>query len=163
MKTNILIKHYINENKTDLIQALFELQSHEYSLSDTRKSSTMELAENYLNELIGNVHKHKGAILIAIDDNGFLGFIAYYYVSENTIFEVDDSNNYVLVSDICVLTKYRGCGVATLLLDACLKSLKGNNFIGRIRINTLTNNIISCTAYEKYGFKPYEITYEMKI
>jgi ribosomal protein S18 acetylase RimI-like enzyme len=41
--------------------------------------------------------------------------------------------------------------------------LKLDKFKGRIRNNTLANNIAAIRTYKKYGYKPYEVIYEKEI
>ena len=159
----INIIEYEEKYSCDVIGALVELQAHEYSLSDTRKAPSINLMQEYLLELISNVQTQNGKIFICIKDNKFVGFISYYIEKNDIIFEKEDSNIYALVSDICVLKKFQNQGIARNLINAVVDSLKIDKFIGRLRINTLANNLNAIKAYNKYGFKPYEITYERKI
>ena len=82
---------------------------------------------------------------------------------EDVIFEKDDSNNYAFISDLYVIEKYRHKGISKLLFDSVFNDLKEKNFNGRIRVCALYNNEIAINAYKKYGFKSYEVIYEIKI
>jgi hypothetical protein len=74
-----------------IIDALEKLQEYEYSLCDTRKASTRELANTYLKQLL-DCHKQKhGGILVALEDEKFCGFISYHFESEVTVYETDES------------------------------------------------------------------------
>ncbi|MEK6733776.1 MAG: GNAT family N-acetyltransferase [Pseudomonadota bacterium] len=160
---NYKITEYKEEYKSDLIRALVELQTHEHNLSNTRKSASTMLCEEYLLELIEKIKITQGKIFCLLQDEAFTGFISYYIEQDNTIFEEENSKSYAYISDICVLKKFQNNGIAGNLLNKVYEDLRSKRFKGRIRINTLANNIAAVRTYEKYGFKPYEIIYEKEI
>ena len=54
-------------------------------------------------------------------------------------------------------------GIGKILLNNVFQNLKSAQFSGRVRIAALANNSLANEAYQKYGFKPYEIIYEKEI
>lgn len=158
--SNYNIIEYNEQYKPVLIRALMELQAHEHNLSDTRKPSSIELCEAYFSELTEKINSNQGKIFCLLQDKIFTGFISYYIEHDNTIFEEDNSNIYAFISDICVLKKFQNNGIAGNLLNKVYEDLKSKKFTGRIRINTLANNIAAIKTYEKYGFMAYEVIYE---
>lgn len=160
---NYKIIKYNEQYKPDIIRALMELQIHEHNLSDTRKAASTSLCEKYLLELIEKINSNQGKIFCLLQDEVFTGFISYYIEQETIIFEEDNSNIYAFISDICVLKKFQNNGIAGNLLNKVYEDLKSKQFKGRVRINTLANNIAAIKTYEKYGFKPYEVIYEKEI
>ena len=154
------IKKYTDEYKLSVIGALEQLQQHEQKLSSARKNSTAKLAAAYLEVLLGNIQNNAGQIFVSIAGRQFMGFISYYFVSEETIFETANFNHYALISDICVLAEFRKQGVAITLFDAVFEHLSSIKYVGRVRLTSLANNKTASSAYLKYGFAPYEITYE---
>ena len=65
-----------------------------------------------------------------------------------------------LLFEKAVLKNFQNQGIAGHLLDKVFDHLNSSNFVGRVRVNSLAGNVSAIRAYEKYGFKPYEITYE---
>lgn len=160
---NYKIIDYNDQNKSDMIRSLMELQAHEHNLSDTRKPASIDLCEAYLSELIKKTNLNQGKIFCLLQDEIFTGFISYYIEQDNIIFEVENSNSYAFISDICVLKKFQNNQIAGNLLNKVYEDLRSKQFKGRVRINTLANNVAAVRAYEKYGFKQYEVIYEQKI
>ena len=160
---NYKIIEYNEQYKLDVIKALMELQAHERNLSNTRKAASISICEEYFLELIEKINSNQGKIFCLLQDKAFTGFISYYIEQDDTIFEEETSNIYAFISDICVLKKFQNNGIAGNLLNKVYEDLKSKQFKGRIRINTLTNNIAAIKTYEKYGFKAYEVIYEKKI
>lgn len=62
-----------------------------------------------------------------------------------------------------MLKKFQNKGIAGNLLNKVYEDLKAKKFKGRVRMNTLANNIDAIKTYEKYGFKLYEVIYEKEI
>jgi ribosomal protein S18 acetylase RimI-like enzyme len=151
------IIQYETKFRDKIIDALVELQKHESSLSDTRKIASREMCANYFKEMA------KGKILLATLQNAFAGFIAYNFQHHEVIYETEDSNNYALISEVYVDETYRRLGVAHLLIESVFNDLKQQGYKGRVRICSLSNNDMAVNAYKKYGFMPYEITFEKKI
>jgi len=160
---NYRIIEYKSEYKPNIIRALMELQAHEHNLSNTRKPASIDLCEMYFSELIEKVEFSQGKIFCLLQDEAFTGFISYYIEQNDTIFEEENSNIYAYISDICVLKKFQNNGIAGNLLNKVYEDLKLKKFKGRVRINTLANNVTAIKTYEKYGFKQYEIIYEKEI
>ena len=159
---NFKIIEYKSEFKPYIIKALMELQAHEYALSDTRKAPSIQVCEEYFLVLLSNIENQAGKIFVCLQDDVFTGFISYYIEQMQVVFEEDNSNIYALISDICVLNNFQNQGIAGHLLDKVFGHLNSSNFLGRVRVNSLANNVSAIRTYEKYGFKPYEITYKKK-
>jgi len=107
INTGIKIAPYTAEYRASLIEALIQLQAHEYQLSDTRKAPTLKVAEDYVEVMYQTVQEKGGQVFLAFQGEVFAGFITYHFVSEETILEEETSNNYCLISDICVLPPFR--------------------------------------------------------
>jgi hypothetical protein len=107
--TKIEVIDYTENYRKDIILALVALQ--EYSLSNTRKAASHEVGEQAFNEMQRDCNNKNGAILISLKDQQFAGFTAYHYESTALCYEAQDSNNCVLISNICVLHAFRSLGV----------------------------------------------------
>jgi ribosomal protein S18 acetylase RimI-like enzyme len=101
----------------------------------------------------------RGAVLIAELDGLFAGFVAGWIEEENHIEETPDSNRFGYVSDICVLSTYRGRRVASRLLAAMERRLRAEG-VTRVRLFTLAANRAARASYERSGYAAYEIVYE---
>lgn len=157
---NFKIIEYKSEFKPYIIKALMELQAHEYALSDTRRAPSIQVCEECFLALLKNIENQAGKIFVCLQDDVFTGFVSYYIEQMQVVFEDDNSNIYALISDICVLKNFQNQGIAGHLLDKVFDHLNSSNFVGRVRVNSLANNLSALRIYEKYGFEPYEITYE---
>jgi ribosomal protein S18 acetylase RimI-like enzyme len=73
--------------------------------------------------------------------------------------ETPDSNRFGYVSDVCVLSAFRGRRIAAHFLEAleARLSLRG---VKRIRLSALAANKAARASYERAGYAPYEIVYE---
>ena len=75
--------------------------------------------------------------------------------------ETRDSTRYAYISDIFVRPEHRGSGLAGLLFDAIAAHFRALPLpLSRLRVNVLAANRVACGAYEKAGFRPYEVMYE---
>ncbi len=154
------IEDYSPKYKPQIMEALFELQKHEYSLSDTRKRASNKVCEKYFDEMLHATQDQDGAILVCLQKKQFTGFVCYRMESEENAIEQKNSTHHALISDVCVLAKYRGQGIAQRLFDAVFDNLCAKRFKGRVRICALANNELAARAYDLYGFEPYEITFQ---
>ena len=160
---NFKVIEYKTELKPYLIKALMELQAHEHDLSDTRKAPSIEVCEEYFLVLLNNIENQAGKIFVCLQYDVFTGFVSYYIEQMQVVFEEDNSNIYALISDICVLKNFQNQGIAGHLMDKVFDHLRSKQFNGRVRVNSLANNLSAIRAYAKYGFQPYEITHEIGI
>lgn len=160
---NFRIIEYKSEFKPYIIKALMELQAHEHDLSDTRKAPSIQVCEEYFLVLLKNIETQDGKIFVCLQDDIFTGFISCYIEQNEVVFEEGNSNIYALISDICVLKNFQNQGIAGHLMDKVFDHLRSKQFNGRVSANSLANNLSAIRAYNKYGFKPYEITYEQKV
>ncbi len=73
--------------------------------------------------------------------------------------ETPDSNRFGYVSDVCVLSAFRGRRIAPLLLEA-LEARLSLGGVKRVRLSALAANRAAPNAYERSGYVAYEIVYE---
>ena len=78
----------------------------------------------------------------------FIGCIAAYFNDH-----VDGS---AFITNVSVLQRFSGLGIASRLMEMCIKYAKENNFIElRLEVDKLNKPAIS--LYNKFGFENYEI------
>src|SRR5271165_3497838 len=137
--------------------AVVELHEHERRLHNSRLPGE-ETADAYLAWMLAEAQQG-GAVLVAEIGGGFAGFAAGWIAEDNIIEETPDSNRYGYVSDVCVLPPSRGRRIASALLEALEERLRSGG-VARIRLSALAANVAARAAYERSGFKPYEVVYE---
>ena len=140
-----------------LRRAVIELQDHESRLHPSRMTGD-EIADVYLDWMQKRAAEH-GAVLIGEIDGVFAGFVAGWIEEESHIEETPDSNRFGYVSDICVLSDYRGRHIASRLLEAVERRLRGEG-VTRVRLFTLAANRAARASYERSGYAVYEVVYE---
>jgi ribosomal protein S18 acetylase RimI-like enzyme len=143
-----------------LRRAFVELQDNERRLHPSRLAGE-QIADAYLAWMQARAAQH-GAVLIAELDGAFAGFVAGWIEEESHIEETPDSNRFGYVSDICVLSAYRGRRIAARLLDDIERRL-GAEGVTRVRLFTLAANRAARASYERSGYAAYEVVYEKSL
>jgi ribosomal protein S18 acetylase RimI-like enzyme len=155
--TGLSIRGATPSDREALRGAIVELQEHERRLHATRLSGET-IADAYLAWMLEQAAQ-RGAALVAEVDGDFAGFAAGWIVEESNIAETPDSNRFGLISDVCILPRYRGRRIASRLLEALEADLGGRG-VSRIRLGALAGNMAARASYERSGFAPYEVIYE---
>ena len=153
----LTIRPSVASDRPNLRRAVIELQDHERSLHSSRRPGA-EIADDYLAWMLGQAGE-KGAALIAEIDGAFAGFVAGWIEITENIAETPESNRFGYVSDVCVLPAYRGRRVASRLLEAMERHFHGAG-VARIRMWSLAVNRAARAAYERSGYRAYEVLYE---
>jgi ribosomal protein S18 acetylase RimI-like enzyme len=148
-------------DRVHLRRAVVEIQEYERTLHNTRLPGE-QIANAYLAWIENQIRKGGGSLLIAEIDRGFVGFVAGWIEHGDAVAETPDSSRFGYISDICVVSDYRGQRIATRLLLAIEERLTRAG-ITRIRICSLAANASARASYERAGFEPYEITYEKSV
>jgi ribosomal protein S18 acetylase RimI-like enzyme len=144
-----------------VVQALTDLQAHEYALHDSRQPAEPAMTKVYLNQLLGRIVESHGILLIAERHGVPVGVIGGYVVDEPTPIETDDSALHAYISELYIRPEQRGSGLAERLFDTIAAHFSALPLpLTRLRVNVLAANRMACRAYEKHGFRPYEVMYE---
>ncbi len=154
----VAIRPALPSDRSDLVQAIVELQNYERALHATRLPGE-GVAEAYLEWLQEQTQNFAGATFVAQSGGVFVGFVVGWIETADVITETPDSNRFGYISDICVLPAFRGQGVAPHLLRAIERHL-GQAGIARLRLSALAANASARACYERVGFTPYEVIYE---
>lgn len=160
MTETLRIKEADDGDRTFIVNGLIQLQNHEAALHDTRKTGDHKLCESYFEEILTNSHNGNGALLVAYMNNLPVGFICFWVENNSSLVETEDSNRCGYISDVFVVKEYRGKRVARHMIDEVQSRLMKNPLIKRLRICSLSANLLAVSAYEGAGFQPYEIIYE---
>ena len=157
---SLIIRPAAARDRPDLRLAVVELHEHERRLHPSRLPGEAT-ADAYLDWMHAQAAEN-GAVLIAEVDDAFAGFAAGWVAEENLIEETADSNRFGLVSDVCVLARFRGRRIAGRLLDA-LEDRLARHGVRWIRLSALAANGAARSAYERSGYAAYEIVYEKAV
>jgi ribosomal protein S18 acetylase RimI-like enzyme len=117
-----------------------------------------QVADAYLDWMLRRAET-LGAVLVAENNQTFVGFVAGWIEETENIGETPDSKRIGFVSDICVMPQFRGREIASELLKGIGEHLRGLGAM-RLRMHALAANRSARAAYERTGFAPYEIIYE---
>jgi ribosomal protein S18 acetylase RimI-like enzyme len=147
-------------DQPDLRAAIVELQDYERRLHSTRLPGA-EIADAYLAWLLPRAAA-TGAVLVAESGGMFVGFVAGWVEEDENLAETADSNRFGYISDICVMSAFRGQRIAKRLLAAIEQQLRRGG-VTRLRINALAANMSARASYQRAGFAPYEILHEKVI
>ena len=148
-------------DREQLRRAVVEVQEYERRLHNSRLPGE-QIANAYLAWIENQIRNGGGTLLIAEIDRCFVGFVAGWIEHSDAVAETPDSSRFGYISDICVVSDYRGHRIATHLLFAIEERLSRAG-ITRIRICSLAANASARRSYERAGFAPYEITYEKSV
>ena len=160
MTKNLIIRSATAADRLRLRQAIVELQDYERTHHPTRLPGE-QIADAYLDWMLQKAET-EGAVLVAESGGVFAGFVAGWIEETENIGETAASNRVGYISDICVLSHFRGRRIATQLLNTIERHLS-RAAVTRLRINSLAANQAARACYEHAGFLPYEIIYEKSL
>ena len=147
-------------DRPNLVKAVAELQNYERELHEARLPGE-QTADAYTRWMLSSA-EDGGLVLVAEDGGEFVGFAAGWIEQQENVAETSDSNRFGFISDICILSKYRGKRIANQLLEAIIEHFDSAG-IARVRLGVLAANRSARLAYERAGFQPYEMIYERTI
>jgi ribosomal protein S18 acetylase RimI-like enzyme len=153
----LTIRLALPSDRLALRAAVVELHEEERRLHDSRLPGD-ETADAYLDWMLAEAGRD-GAIFVAEVGSIFAGFAAGWIVQERLIEETADSNRFGYISDVCVLSAFRGRRLAGHLLNG-LEAHLSHSGVRWIRLSALAANKAARTSYERSGYAPYEIVYE---
>jgi ribosomal protein S18 acetylase RimI-like enzyme len=156
----LMIRAATLSDRQQLRRAVIELHDYERRLHSSRLPGD-QTADAYLDWVQKRAADH-GIVLIAEIDGAFAGFVAGWIEEERHIEETPDSNRFAYVSDICVLPAFRRRRIASRLLDAVERRLRGEG-VTRVRLCTLAANSAARASYERSGYAAYEVVYEKSL
>jgi ribosomal protein S18 acetylase RimI-like enzyme len=136
------------------IQSFVEIiQDTESGLVSGLKSGA-EIKEWYAQSLVDSINLKQGVILVAEAEATPIGFVCAW-VEDDDKLVLDSVRQCAYISDICVSSKWRGHGVAGLLLQAIEEAMKKLG-CQRIRLCAKRGNLAAIKCYEGQGYQTYE-------
>lgn len=108
-----------------------------------------------LNEDFMNSLKSKKEFVLIAEEDETCGYIRFDIFASPAM-------KGVFISDLFVIDKFRGKGIATKLIKACLKIAKEKK-AKKVLLGVLVNNKKALNLYEKLGFKINRYEMERKL
>jgi len=122
----------------------YEIFLHLTECSDTFIPPLAERVD--INEYAKKIYE-KSVTFEAWNENLFVGFIAAYF-NEN-------ASGSTFITNVSVLRKFAGLGIASKLLDMCIEHARNNGFL-ELALQVHKNNNPAIRFYNKFGFKNHE-------
>ena len=117
----IVIRRAELSDRPNLLNAVAELQNYERELHETRLPGE-QIAEAYTRWMLSGA-EGSGLVLLAENADEFVGFAAAWIEQVENVAETSDSNRFGFISDICILSKYRGSESQTSFLKQSSRTL----------------------------------------
>jgi ribosomal protein S18 acetylase RimI-like enzyme len=137
-----------------LLGFIRELQEAERAMHDSRLPGD-EVAELCYERLL-----ERGAeILIAEIEGEPVGFVSGWLAEDDDPLQTSEWRRHGYVSDIFVAPPWRGGGIGRQLLQAMSDRLQEKG-ARRLRICALAANGTAIAAFRRFGFGPFEITFD---
>lgn len=149
LRQPVVIRTFEDRDYPEVLECIVELQDTECALSDMKKPGK-EMAEEYFASIYKPMQEEKGDIVVAECEGKVSGFIAYE-IEDNDI--TDKPGQHIYISDLVVLQRFRGRGIATILMKQVEQVAKEKN-IKRINIGVMAENQPALQLYLKQGYSP---------
>lgn len=148
------IRKYNQDDKLGVKNCIVELKEYESSFDPDYLTD-----EESINNLLEDIEK--GEILVAESNNEILGFVSFNITNKNEDLIVKNIPT-LYISDLVVLSQYRGNGIGAELLKSAEEFAKERG-IKYIKLIVFSENSAAIKLYEKAGFGDYEATLLKKI
>jgi GNAT superfamily N-acetyltransferase len=150
----ITIRVACPDDRDVLIAFVRRIQDAERAMHPSRLPGE-EVAEAYFDALVAR----PAEMLVAEDRGRPVGFVAGWLDEDDDPLQTREWRRHGLISDLFVAADHRGEGVAQLLLGAMADRLRELG-AGRLRICAVAPNDSAIAAYRRFGFEPFEITFD---
>ena len=154
MPANITVRPATPADGAILIGFIRELQNAERAIHPSRLPGE-EVAEAYYDMLIAR----PAHILLAEGAGHPVGFVAGWLDEDEDPLQAPAWRRHGWISDLFVAVDHRGRGVAQQLLQAMSDVLQAAG-AERLRIGAIAANAPAAAAYRRFGFEPFEITFD---
>ena len=159
--TDIEIRPARADDRATLLGFLVAIQDYERAL-DPKLRLGAEAAESALVEIERKMAAHNGALLIAVLSGKAIGFVSCHDGDDEDKNLQEKYRPYGYVSNVFVAADHRGRGFGAALLDAAEDYLAGRGF-SRVMLWVMADNTNARAAYEKRGYRPYDVLYEKSL
>jgi ribosomal protein S18 acetylase RimI-like enzyme len=148
------IRAHTGADRHTMLGFIHELQKAERAMHESRLPGD-EVAELCYARLLD-----QGAeILVAEMAGEPVGFVAGWLDEDDDPLQTDEWRRHGYISDIFVAPSWRRRGIGRSLLQAMSARLQGKG-ARRLRICALAANQTAIDAFRRFGFAPFEITFD---
>ena len=148
----VLIRDYHADDAAAIRRCVVALQEFERAL-DPRLRPGETIADEYCAQILGRCRESDGRIFVAEQDGTVVGFVAVF--ARETYKELDEpSGTYAFVSDLVVLSPYRGSGIGRKLLEQA-EAFAREAGAPELRIGVLSANTAALRLYLSAEFVPH--------
>jgi GNAT superfamily N-acetyltransferase len=130
------------------------LQAFEYAMEPNRRLDGT-VATDHLAVLDKRLAEHGGAIFIAEDDGGPLGW-SVVHETEDDLFIIESERRMAYIDELYLIERARGLGAGRALIAACEDWAKDRG-IGVIMIGVLDKNSRAHDVYNFAGYRDYAV------
>lgn len=145
-------------DRDGLTELVRELKNYERYLYQARQPGD-RVADGHVDYLIQAAEEGGGAIFIAWVGDDIAGFVAGWMAVDQDPLNFPELAAHGYISDIYVLSRWRGKDIAQQLLGAIENHLRAQG-ARRLRIHSLARNAAALAACRGCGFDPLEIVLE---
>jgi GNAT superfamily N-acetyltransferase len=133
------------------------LQAFEHSIEPNR-ADPRTIARDYIDNLLVDCKKLRGAVFVAESDGEFVGFAAVL-VDFRSDDPIEQHQEHAYVTDLYVRDAARRSGVGSRLLQAAEAHALAAG-ASRLRVGVLARNDAAHALYLKLGYRDYEVILE---
>lgn len=134
----------------DLRACFIELQDHEHGMIPAAPTGD-EIVDVYIPWMLERLERYSGRLLIAELDDEVAGYVSLFQtVPRGSPDDADETH--ALVSELCVLERFRGRGVGTALLAAA-ERLAIEAGATNLRLSVVFDNDGARRLYKRFGFE----------
>jgi ribosomal protein S18 acetylase RimI-like enzyme len=147
-----LIREYRPADVSAVRQCVVELQDFERAL-DSRLRPGETMADAYCERIHARCAESDGRVFVAEQDESVVGFVAVF--SRESFTELDEPpGTYAFISDLVVLSPYRGRGIGRQLLQRA-EAFAREADARELRIGVLAENLKARRMYLASEFVPH--------
>lgn len=152
----LAIRPYREADRDVVLGFVHALQEAERAIHPSR------LPGDEVTEAYGHSLFDRAEILVAEAGGAPVGFVAGWLAVDDDPLQSMDWRRHGWISDVFVAEPYRGRGIAQELLRSMSDRLQAQGAT-RLRICALANNAASIAAFRRFGFIPFEITFDQPL
>jgi GNAT superfamily N-acetyltransferase len=143
-----------SQHRGDVLDLVKVLQDHEITIDDQLALPTETYCNCTLDEFIEECGKKEGRIIVAYLGNDVIGFVVLWQENEPSLYPQEYS--WYSVEALVIRPSYRKIGVAGGLMKHA-EEFACNKGVRQLRVNVLAANNLALSAYQRYGFKSFEV------
>ena len=148
-----VIRAYRPEDAPQVEACLVELQDFLHRLEPNVLEG--KAAKNYLDFMFARCAETSGQVFVAEVENRVVGFVCVWGKVPSDALD-EEPGEYAFISDLVVLSAYRGQGLGRALLQQA-DAYARQQGVAKIQLEVLPNNTAALNLYKRHGFRTYHM------